>query len=71
MLKADPNELAKKVGNGPPVNNVPRGEAGFKERVEFGEIIGDFVQDGLATPTTKGIATYAKDGSIHIIPARP
>jgi len=39
--------------------------------VDFGEVIGDFVEDGVGTPTTNGIITYAGDGSIHIIPARP
>lgn len=71
VLTGDPQKLAQKAGTGQPVNSVPRGQAGFKERVDFGETIGDFVQNGVATPTTKGILTYAKDGRIHIIPARP
>jgi len=71
VLKANPNQLAKKAGTGQRVGKVPRGQPGFKERVDFGEVIGDFVENGSGTPTTKGIITYAKDGSIHIIPARP
>jgi hypothetical protein len=63
--------LSEKAGTGTPVGKVPRGQAGFKERVDFGEVIGDHVVDGVGTPTTKGIITYAKDGSIHIIPAAP
>jgi hypothetical protein len=39
--------------------------------VRFDDIIGDFVKDGVATPTRNGIITYAKDGTIHIIPAAP
>jgi hypothetical protein len=53
------------------VNRVARGQGGFKERVQFDEVIGDFVKDGVATPTRNAIITYAKDGSIHIIPAAP
>jgi hypothetical protein len=70
VLKADPNELAKRAGTGTPANNVARGAPGFRERVDFGEVIGDFVQDGVATPTTNGIIHYGKDG-IHIVPAAP
>lgn len=43
-----------------------------KERVDFGEVIGEYVDiDGARTPTTVGIIhTSAKKGS-HIVPARP
>ena len=71
VLKADPQVLAQRAGTGTPVGSVPRGEAGFKERINFGETIGDFVKDGVPTPTSNGIITYAGDGSIHIIPAAP
>ena len=71
VLRADPAALAKRAGTGSPVNKVPRGQAGFKERVQFDDVIGDFVKDGVATPTRNGIITYAKDGSIHIIQAAP
>ncbi len=71
ILLADPAKLAERAGSGSPANDVPRGQAGFKERVDFGEVIGDFVKDGVATPTTKGIIIYAKDNSIHIVPAAP
>jgi hypothetical protein len=71
-LTADPNVLVQRAGTGTPVNSVPRGQPGFKERVDFGEIIGNYVdpQSGASFPTTKGIITYANDG-VHIIPARP
>jgi RHS repeat-associated protein len=71
ILRADPEALAARAGTGQPVNRVPRGQPGFKERVDFGEVIGDFVEEGVATPTTKGIITYAVDGTIHIVPVRP
>ena len=51
ILKAEPAELAKRAGTGSPVNKVPRGQPGFRERVQFDDVIGDFVQDGVATPT--------------------
>lgn len=71
ILRADPNELAKRAGTGTPVNKVAKGQPGFKERVQYDDVIGDFVKDGVATPTRNAIITYAKDGSIHIIPAAP
>lgn len=71
VLTADPQVLAQRAGTGTPVGSTPRGQAGFKERVNFGETMGDFVNDGVATPTSNGIITYATDGSIHIIPAAP
>lgn len=71
-LTADPNKLAEKAGTGTPVNKTPRGQAGFRERVDFGETIGDYVDEktGVRMPTTKGIIHYSKTG-IHIVPARP
>jgi len=54
-LTADPAELVKHAGSGEPVGNVPRGMPGFKERVDFGEVIGNYVDSsGAKTPTTKG-----------------
>ncbi len=72
VLTADPAELAKSAGTGTPVGSVPRGSPGFKERINFGKIIGNYVDPvtGTSSPTTNGIIIYAKDG-IHIIPARP
>jgi Flp pilus assembly pilin Flp len=70
ILSADPARLAQRAGTGTPVNNVPRGEPGFKERINFGETIGYFVKDGVATPTTNGIIHYSKTG-IHIVPSAP
>lgn len=60
------------AGTGTPANKVPKGQPGYKERVDFGEQIGFFVDEatGAKIPTTKGIITYSKDG-MHIIPARP
>ena len=35
VLKADPAKLARRAGTGEPVNTVPRGMPGFKERVDL------------------------------------
>jgi hypothetical protein len=58
--------LAKFAGKGEPVGDVPRGQPGFKERVDFGEVIGEVG----GKPTTKGIIHYSKRGA-HIVPANP
>lgn len=71
ILDADPAELAKRAGTGTPVGTVPRGEPGFKEIVDYGYPIGEFVsRSGEVLTTTRATIHYAKDG-IHIVPARP
>jgi Bacterial toxin 50 len=52
------------------------GQANYKERVDFGKTIGEYAQQvkGEPTkyyPTSKGIITYAKDGSVHVYPTNP
>ncbi|EKE05153.1 MAG: Hemagglutinin/adhesin repeat protein, partial [uncultured bacterium] len=71
-LTADPNELAQKAGTGKPINDIPLGQAGSKERVNFEKNIGNFYDrsTGQSIPTTVGIIHYSKKG-IHIVPARP
>ncbi len=50
---------------------MPVGQAGSRERINFGEEIGVFKdQEGNAAPTTVGIVHYSKKGA-HIVPARP
>lgn len=72
ILTADPDKLASKAGTGQPVNKVSPGMPGYKERIDFGFVIGEYCdKNGVSTPTTIGIITYSKDGRIHIIPARP
>src|ERR1700754_3931629 len=60
------------VGTGQPANSVTPGMAGYKERVDFGTIIGNWVDPstGQKMPTTNGIIHYSKDG-VHIVPSRP
>lgn len=49
------------------------GEAGYKERVDFGETIGTYVDTatGKSYSTTKGIINYDAKGGAHIVPVRP
>lgn len=69
-------ELIKKnAGKGQKVNkNLPM-TPGYKERIDFGEIIGDFAlkeegKEVVFLPTTRGILHYSKDGA-HLIPSAP
>jgi hypothetical protein len=70
----NPQALVNKfAGKGQPVsNNVPKGQPGYKERVDFREVIGKYIDPttGQSVSTTKGIIHYSKDG-VHIVPARP
>lgn len=71
-LTANPEALIQRAGTGTPVGSVPRGQPGFKERIDFGDGIGTYVsRDGTASPTSIGILHYRADGSVHIIPGRP
>ncbi len=71
-LTANPEALIQRAGTGTPVGSVPRGQAGFKERIDFGDSIGTYVsRDGTSSPTSIGILHYRADGSVHIIPGRP
>lgn len=51
-------------------------EPNFKERVDFGKIIGEYALESKGKPTkyiptTKGIIHYDKNGSAHVIPSDP
>ncbi|WP_157181453.1 polymorphic toxin type 50 domain-containing protein [Actinopolymorpha alba] len=70
-LTADPNVLAQRAGTGDPVGSKPRGEPGFKERVNYGTEIGTWVNGTRRLPTTVGMIIYDAKGMIHIVPARP
>jgi filamentous hemagglutinin len=70
----DPQSLVNGwAGKGRQVGNIPVGQAGSKERVDFGFVIGNFVEEntGVSAPTTKGIIIYDGKGRAHIVPARP
>jgi hypothetical protein len=71
-LTADPEMLVRRAGSGIPVGSTPRGQAGFKERIDFGKPIGTWVgKDGKEMQTSVGMLHYRADGTVHIVPARP
>jgi RHS repeat-associated protein len=59
-------------GTGQQVGSTPVGEAGSRERVDFGTNIGVYVDPatGQRSPTTNGMIHESKKG-VHIVPARP
>jgi filamentous hemagglutinin len=67
-----PGLVIKFAGTGEPANNYAPGTPGYRERVDFGEPIGFFInrKTGKSFPTTKGIIHYSKKG-VHIVPASP
>jgi filamentous hemagglutinin len=64
--------LDKGAGTGQQVGNVPSGQPGSKERVDFGKNIGTYVDPvtGQRSPTNIGIIHNGSRGS-HIVPSRP
>ncbi len=69
---AEPERLLEKfAGKGLPKRGVA-GENGFKESIDFKEVIGIWKnKNGTKTaPTTKGTVHYGKKGA-HIVPADP
>jgi tetratricopeptide (TPR) repeat protein len=63
------------AGKGQKIKGV-FGEADYRERVDFGRLIGKFAvkvegQQTQYLPTTKGIISYASDGTFHVWPSDP
>lgn len=73
-LTANPQRLYEAyAGKGQPVNDVERGQPGFRERFDTGgELIGIYRNQntGAEVPTTNGIIHYGLSGA-HIVPAAP
>ncbi|EKN4924819.1 polymorphic toxin type 50 domain-containing protein [Yersinia enterocolitica] len=71
-ITASSEVLLQKVGSGQQVGNVAIRIPGSKERINYGQVIRNYIdpQTGISTPTTKGIVHYGKNG-VHIVPARP
>jgi filamentous hemagglutinin len=71
-MTENPERLIERAGSGTPVGSTARGIPGFKERVDFEEVIGMWVprEGGDPIPTTIGMLHYGSRG-IHIVPARP
>ena len=68
----DPDALLNRfAGKGQKITGE-LGQPGYRERVDFQEIIGHFIEEEtkLELPTTKGIIHYSKKGA-HIVPADP
>ncbi len=65
--------LKEYAGKGTPVGSKIAQEAGFKEVVDFGEIIGECINNktNIVVPTTRGTIHYDKKGGAHIVPAPP
>ncbi|RTY52569.1 transposase [Pantoea sp. YU22] len=72
VLTVQPDSLLSKLGTGQQVGNAAIGTPGSKERINYGKVIGNYIdpQTGVSTPTTNGIVHYGKNG-VHIVPARP
>jgi filamentous hemagglutinin len=64
--------LLPKLGIGQQVSNLPVGSPGSKERINYGQNIGNYIdpQTGVSAPKTNEIVHYGKNG-VHIFPARP
>jgi len=69
------NDIQLLVGKGERTGDVLQGAAGYRERVDFGKIIGECIyKEGAVTKTaqtSKGIIHYDSTGKIHVVPCRP
>lgn len=73
LTDANPQLLLNQgAGRGQQIGDTLVGQPGSKERVDFGKIIGNYVDPvtGEKTPTPKGIIHYGSRGA-HIVPSRP
>lgn len=64
----------EKVGTGEAVNHIVMGECGFKERIDFGEIIGMYLTEEkncIPKETKIGIVHYKINGFFHVVPGPP
>lgn len=80
IISIEPAELEamtlKKAGTGQKIVGE-LGSHGYRERVDFGVVIGQYSEKPTPTSipnyrdTKKGIIHYAKNGKIHVVPAEP
>ncbi|WP_233593105.1 polymorphic toxin type 50 domain-containing protein, partial [Candidatus Pantoea deserta] len=72
IITVPAQSLLPKLGTGQQVGNLPVGSPGSKERINYGQNIGNYIdpQTGVSALTTNGIVHYGKN-SVHIVPARP
>ena len=69
----DPRYLVSRAGTGQPANSAAPGLPGYRERVDYGDVvIGVWVDGvtGVRRPTTVGILHYGS-GGVHVVPGRP
>ncbi len=69
----DPQKLVNQyAGTGRRVNHSVPGTCGYKENIDFQEVIGTWINDEktVKVPTTNGMIVYSNEG-VHIIPTRP
>jgi hypothetical protein len=70
---SDPQTLINKyAGTGRRINHHDPGTPGYKEVVDFEDVIGIWKDENgiVELPTTNGFITYSKEG-VHIVPTRP
>jgi hypothetical protein len=71
LAHPDPQSLIDRFAGTGQILSGTFGEPGFKEHIDFGEVIGEYIDPtGVATLTSKGILHYSQTG-VHIVPARP
>jgi hypothetical protein len=72
LTHGDPQALLNRGnGKGTPIPGTGKFDApGSRERFDFGETIGVYVNEHVRRPTTIGIIHHSKSGA-HIVPARP
>lgn len=67
------NLLEHHLGTGQNVGKIDFGMPGFRERVDFCEIIGTYCEENSLKkiPTSKGVIHYDRKGGIHVVPSQP
>lgn len=65
--------IRKFAGKGERLNEQKWGTANYQERINFGQIIGTWVEEGSTVhfPTTNGKIVYDKKWQMHLVPLRP
>ena len=73
ILTDDPAGLVSYAGTGQQVGIVPRGQPGFKERIDIGRVIGIHIDKptGIQMPSTNLIIVYDGKNQIHMYPGQP
>ncbi len=64
----------ERAGTGESVNGAIMGQGGYRERIDFGEVVGMSITEETGytpLPTTIGIFHYKENGFFHVVPGRP